>query len=365
MYIKQTNIVDSPNYPFLKVERFEIEQINNINYQCKYPSYGCVFLSLLGNAVCEDVDTKNKIVFSNPEYKANMYIADYDFAKFVGTNNRKLQMEALDILQDIYEAIEYKAVKTYDEDHGTHYIFYIHFIICNQYITKGTYSRQNKDAFSNVMAIASHSGFFLVNKEEFYNTFYNNQIYPHSLKDFYFLLRLNTIFCSDVISDSVPDDLKHTHIAVWKIEKKTSLEDVRYSLYCRQKDLAEFLGIDNKTVQRYLKLLKKAGLLDYAYMHKRGTVILFTALDDNESPEKIFYPEPENIESISVDENGDKYIYEEITDNSRIECVVNAIKKHIQKINGKLKTVCKSLYSMINRKMLFLNLSKFKERFFS
>ena len=335
--MKEKNKTHSPFYKYAKIYRQELTELKKVRLQSQHKSYAFTFLLLLSNAVCENVDSQN-IVNINGN-KPNMYLTEQELKNLLNVKSRAELNHILNNLVANYNAIQFKIIKSYCQGHRIYY-YYFYFNICNQYIEKGNYSRNNVDAFNNVMAIKNNEGFILVNKTQLFDTFYKTNKNSIGIEDLYLLLRLNTVFNSNNLIDSVPEKLKNFHIALWK--NKNNNADIEYSLYCRQSDFSSIFGVSTKTISRYMKILKKAGLIDYSYLYKRGTVISFSYLDQ-------ICDEYENREKIRVSSSF-----------RTINFVTEKIIEFIIKFSKNIYNIYNCKYSLCRENLFLLNVKHYE-----
>lgn len=262
----ETNNRFSPAYQNIKYYRNEIEYIKKLKCKSKFKSYAFFYLCLLTKAVCTNVDVKNKTSMKNTP---NTYIKINDLKYVFGVNSKVQAYDILKILKDKYKAIDYQIINNK--------IIYISFNIKSQSLPSGEYSRENTTAYNNAMSIKNKEGFILVNKLDFFNTFFYNN-YSKGIQDFYIYLRLNTVYNDKNYYEYIPNKLRNKHITLWK-PMTIKYNDALLSLYCHQDDLANLFNVNVKTIQRYLKTLKRLHIVSYAYVAKRGTAIILSYLD--------------------------------------------------------------------------------------
>ncbi len=260
------NSVFSPYFEDVKFFRKEFVNIRKLAKTDRKNNYAYCFLSLLTNAVCENVDTENRTRMKN---KPNVYINMSMLKRMLCTKTIKEAKSILEVLEKNFGAIEYKIINR---------LVYIHFNICNSHIIKGDYSRNNDDAFTTEMAIKNNEGFIMPNKAELFNTFYKDYK-EHGSADTYIFLRLNAAHNSNNLDDYIPAFAKSSYLALWKVDCSYDEETVEYSLYCRQKAIAEFLGMNIKRLQRYFHRFVSLELVEKIVLNKRGIVIIFNELE--------------------------------------------------------------------------------------
>ncbi|MGN1420227.1 MAG: hypothetical protein ACI4XC_01780 [Eubacterium sp.] len=350
--MNKINTTESPLFPQCKIYREELERLRTIEKHSNMPSYGFYFLQLLSRAVCENVDGNGEIFINGN--KPQMYIKAKELASLFGVKTRKLAIKILDDLRDVYKVLDYVMVAGYMKAQK----FYVFFnkIICT--LPKGTYSRENKNAFYNEMAIMNNEGFFYIDKEEFFNTFYVNNKSPKGIQDFYLLLRINSVYNIDNFENVVPYSLRNCHVALWKLEYDFSKgdEQIQYSLYCRRSPLCKFLRISDKTIQRYSKILSNAKLIKTIYFHHRGNVFLFPLIDSIANEENQNFDDESNFDETTIKHKAvRRKLISRSFNNKKISEVTEQIRNIIYNF---IKSVCE--YTTYGRNYLFLNINKTK-----
>lgn len=75
----------------------------------------------------------------------------------------------------------------------------------------------------------------------------------------------------------IPNDLKGKAISLWKAKDKDG--DNITVCYKREKEIANILGVSEKSIKRYFVALKKAGMIKHYYKIKKGIVVTSTYLE--------------------------------------------------------------------------------------
>lgn len=133
-----------------------------------------------------------------------------------------------------------------------------------------TYNLQNV-LYSNKFSL--HFKYFLC----FYENFYENAGNKHSFRDLYLLCRLRTTYNDPKFSAVIPNEIKDKAISLWKAKDKDG--DNITVCYKREKEIANILGVSEKSIKRYFVILEKAGMIKYFYKIKKGIVVTSTYLE--------------------------------------------------------------------------------------
>ena len=260
-----------------KFYRSELDKMCDFGRRSVNKSYAYYALRIMSIAVCENVDSENRIKIDGK--KPQLYIEQRKLRKLFGVPSFPIALNVLENLKEKYNFLDYKIVST----SRTRYIkvVYIYIKKCIRKVPKGAYSRMNANAFSNAMAIKNNTGFFFVNKKELFDIFFKGNEH-HGAEDLYILLRLNCVHDPDNTNGIVPEELRDCNIALWKLKNDqydAFGNEIKFIFYLRQKELAKFLNIKIKTLQKYMTKLRKIGMIDNIYLQKRGTMFLFPELD--------------------------------------------------------------------------------------
>lgn len=273
----EKNTAFSPFYKNCKFYRNDLRKIAKLSSKTKYDSYAFFFICLLSQAICEDVDGKGLI--SHVTGRPQTYIETRKLAHLFGVKKRKKAKEILHNLKNNYGVIDYVTAKKYSKG-STVETVYIHFNagIVEESLAKGTYAKENTDAYNTAMAVKNNDGFFLVNKNDIINTFYSDKCTSHGVQDLYVLLWLNSannIKHNNAFENIIPQQLNDAQTVIWKLKESTGTDENMFSVYCRQSFLSNILNVSIKTIQRFIKTLKKADIIKNEYLNKRGTIIAF------------------------------------------------------------------------------------------
>ena len=342
------NPTSSPYFYDGKILRKEIAFARGLGKHKKIKNYAFDYVVLLSRAVCDNVDKVGDVELKNSD-KPQAYIRVCDLPEVLGVTTEKEALEILDVLKNKYNAIDYD-VKMRRHGRFMYRTAYFHFYVGVKYITRGTYSRRNKNAVNCMSAILNDEGFVYIDKTAFFKTFYGGKEQAGIL-DYFMLLRLNAVYNADYMEEYIPNDLRNCHMALWRVDAK-SKEKSEFSIYCRISDIADFLNISPLTINMYNKQLEKAGLLHNIYLNKRGTVFLFPLLDKLNSDE---YNNPDNSF-----EDHNRILAEKSTLNT--EKIAAVIKSIILGFYEKTKKYLKNGFSVFKEKFRFLNYTA-KSRF--
>ena len=281
-------IINSTHSPFYCEEKFfraELEKLRELKYKSTTTDYAYYFLTLLSQAESKNVDYKGTVPINEP----NLYISVDDLLMLFNINRTAILFKLLNHMQDSLNVIQYCKRKTkikgiYQE------AIYVHFNVCNERILN---EASGYDFYANRNAIKKREGFFLVNKKSIFEAFFKNKKYRHGPRDLYILLRLNTVRNSEHLEACMPIELKLYSMALFQFSGNDKPRCIDFIPLFHQKQLANFLKTDEKTISRFMSLLQDADLISYETIHKRGTAINFRYLD-------LLYGNPIEKELISL-----------------------------------------------------------------
>lgn len=266
-----TNTTYSPYLPKLRLFRDEVKKLKDMT-DGKTNDYAFYFICIFCKAVCENVDSKGKTSLTG---KPQLYVDGNKLCDLFGLKNDKETMKILDTLKNEYKVIDYEVLKS-KHNGAIKKTVYIHINFKNTF-PSGVYSRNNQTAFNNAMAIKNDIGFVNVNKKQFYENFYENANNKHSCRDLYLLCRMRTTYNDPKFFAVIPNELKDKAISLWKAKDKDG-DDITVN-YKREKELADILGVSEKSIKRYFVALEKAGMIKHYYKIKKGIVVIATHLE--------------------------------------------------------------------------------------
>ncbi len=278
----ERNTTFSPLFNELKIYRKEIEKVKNMKLKSHNTNYAFYFLCLYSNAICENVDTKGVTKMIG---KPNFYFLNEEIRNVFGVSTDKQGFDILDVLKNKYKVIDYERIKSEKLSISKSKI-YVYINLKNENLPKGDYTAKNKNALNNKTAIKANDGFVLINKLDFFNKFYSNRECKPNVKDLYFLFRLNTVFNEEKLYDVIPENLQKIHIVLWRPTKLHSTE-VNFSFYAKLNSIFNYYRIDERNQPRYLGKLEDENLISLIRLPNRGTVVIFSYLDELFNCEKV------------------------------------------------------------------------------
>lgn len=265
------NTTYSPYLPELRLFRDEVKKLKDMT-DGKTNDYAFYFICIFCKAVCKNVDSKGKTSLTG---KPQLYVDGDKLSDLFGLKNDKDTMKILDTLKNEHKIIDYEVLKA-KQNGAIKKTVYIHINFKNAF-PNGIYSRNNQDAFDNMMAIKNDIGFVMFSKKEFYKNFYENANNKHSYRDLYLLCRMRTTYNDPKFLAIIPNELKDKPISLWKAKDEDG-DDITVN-YKREKEFANILGVSEKSIKRYFVALENAGMIKHYYKIKKGIVVTSTHLE--------------------------------------------------------------------------------------
>lgn len=247
-----------------------LSRISSIKQRFDNNNYAFWFLCLLSKVICNNVDPKGILTehISNPHF----YITLRELIQLFGVRTKSDALLILETLVNRYNAIDF-----YQDKSGKIWV-HLNFGLHN-YISQKGYRRHNADGTLSDEAKIAYSvnnnhGYFSFSKVEIFKRFFTDDS-SHGVWDLFVLLFLNSTCNSLHTSDCFPEGLKGLHFCLWRTKNGNSMIAPRLSFYIRQPELAEFLDVDTRTIQRYLNKLEENKLISTITMPGRGICVIF------------------------------------------------------------------------------------------
>ena len=229
------------------------------------------YVALFSQIRCENVDPKGlyKDVIKNPQF----YLKPWELRDLFGVKTISDAITIVDKLKDTYHAIDYAVIEE-------RLYFHLKIGLTNN-IVKGKYNNYSSNSMLPQSKIVNHyikknKGYFVISKIDIYKCFYQNGE-KHGILDLFVLLYLNQVYNSEYVGDCFSLKLSTYRCCLWRIKQNTNrygLSTPRLLFSIREEDLAGFINVDKKSIERYLRKLAKASLITYIPFNRRGCCIL-------------------------------------------------------------------------------------------